>query len=84
MSAVRAFRCWIKDAEDLGAGIIGATSAEKARYQVALSAADVGYIPKANPCLIRCTRAPEYDNHPSILDHAFRGEDYMQATARHD
>jgi len=81
MSHFRAFRCWIKDAEDLGAGIVGATSADKARYGVALSAAEVGYIPNPSPCFIRCVRAPEYDSHPSILDGAFKGEDCFKPIA---
>jgi hypothetical protein len=51
----------VVDQEGLGVSVVFAESHGKARYSVALAAADAGYLSKANPAAIRCIRAPEYD-----------------------
>ncbi len=54
-------------------GIVWATSAGKAKYKYALSIKDAGFIGKANPAIVSCRRAPEYD----YIETAIPGKCYI-------
>jgi hypothetical protein len=77
-----AFRCWITEQPDLGGGIACAASPAKARYLVARSAYEVGYLKRANPAQISCLRAKEYDDHPRLIEGMFINSDAF--TINHD
>jgi|NOAtaT_7_FD_contig_41_4245169_length_634_multi_2_in_0_out_0_2 hypothetical protein len=78
MSDPRAYRCWIPGQEDLGNAFTLAVSADKARYGVALSAADTGYLPKPSPAFVRCCRCPEHDSNPSLSEGFCSSEDHLR------
>ena len=68
--------------------IVWAASAAKARYCCALSAQDAGFVLRANPVLVACRRALEFDhivpdkigvcyspdNWPGVTDQTAKGE----------
>ena len=74
----RAYRCWIAGNEDLGFAYTLADNADKARYAIALSAADAGYLPKPSPHLTRCRRCPEHDWNPALDEGRCSSEDHLK------
>ena len=61
-----AYRCWLPNQTELGSAWTLAKSAGKARYAVARSAADAGYISRPSPHFVRCRRDPEHDQNPAL------------------
>jgi hypothetical protein len=77
--ADRAYRCWLTDQPDLGEGVVAAATPSKARYIVALSAHDAGYLGRANPSQVSCLRAKEYDGHHQLIGGRFIGIDVLES-----
>jgi len=74
----RAYRCWVPGQEDLGFAYTLAVNADRARYTVALSAADVGFLPRPSPHLVRCRRCPEHDWNPALDEGRCSSEDHIK------
>lgn len=81
---MKAFRSWLPTQPDLGEAWTLASTTDKARYAVARSAHDAGYLNRPSPTKVRCVRAPEQDLNPSLrlghcssLDHVLLGEAVM-------
>jgi len=68
MADLRAFCCWLPDQADLGHAYTLTSSADQARVCVARSVADVGFLPRASPHLVRCRRVPEHDRNPALKE----------------
>jgi hypothetical protein len=77
----RAYRCWLPGQEDLGYCYTLAINADRARYTTALGAADVGFLPRASPHLVRCRRAPEHDRNPALRERWCSTEDHLKLGA---
>jgi hypothetical protein len=81
MGDLRAFRCWLPGQTDLGHAYTLASSADQARVFVARSPADVGFLSKASPHLVRCRRAPEHDRNPALNEGWCSNEDHVRLGA---
>jgi len=74
---LRAYRCWLPTHLDLGCAFTLATSAGKARYRIARSAFDAGYLPRPSPHLVLCRRCPEHDRNPALREGHCSSADHL-------
>jgi len=81
MPDLRAFCCWLPGQTDPGRAYTLASSADQARVFVARSAADVDFLPRASPHLVRCRRAPEHDRNPALEEGWCSTEDHVRLGA---
>lgn len=62
MESLKAYECELIGQEGLGKSYVLSSTRDKAKYAVARSAHDAGYLRRPSPVQVRCRRSPEHDN----------------------